>query len=97
MGYRLPSTSPKLPGKIKLVSFTDFCPYTVDLDYYKELRAEFDIHEWIDILLGAIDYNASGYAKDAFLKLTNDAFLWSELTEQYYEASAKDNTTCTSE
>ena len=55
LGYRLPSTSPKLPGKIKLVSFTDFCPYTVDLDYYKELRAEFDIHEWIDILLGAID------------------------------------------
>ena len=44
LGYRLPSTSPKLPGKIKLVSFTDFCPYTVDLDYYKELRAEF---EWI--------------------------------------------------
>ena len=64
LGYRLPSTSPKLPGKIKLVSFTDFCPYTVDLDYYKELRAEFDIHEWIDILLGAIDYNASGYADE---------------------------------
>lgn len=64
LGYRLPSTSSKLPGKIKLVSFTDFCPYTVDLDYYKELRAEFDIHEWIDILLGAIDYNASGYADE---------------------------------
>ena len=64
LGYRLPSTSPKLPGKIKLVSFTDFCPYTVDLDYYKELRAEFDIHEWIDILLAAIDYNASGYADE---------------------------------
>ena len=48
LGYRLPSTSPKLPGKIKLVSFTDFCPYTVDLDYYNELRAESDIHEWID-------------------------------------------------
>ena len=64
LGYRLPSTSPKLPGKIKLVSFTDFCPYTVDLNYYKELRAEFDIHEWIDILLGAIDYNAGGYADE---------------------------------
>ena len=25
LGYRLPSTSPKLPGKIKLVSFTDLC------------------------------------------------------------------------
>ena len=29
-------------------------------------------------------------SKDAFLKLMNDAFLRSELTKQYYEASAKD-------
>lgn len=29
-------------------------------------------------------------SKDAFLKLMNDAFLRSELTQQYYEASAKD-------
>ena len=36
-------------------------------------------------------------SKDVFLKLMNDAFLRSELTEQYYEASAKDNTTRTSE
>ena len=64
LGYRLPSTSPKLPGKIKLVSFTDFCPYTVDLDYYKELRAEFDIHEWIDVVIGAVDYNPDGYLDD---------------------------------
>ena len=64
LGYRLPSTSPKLPGKIKLVSFTDFCPYTVDLDYYKELRAEFDIHEWIDIVLMAVDYNPAGYVDE---------------------------------
>ena len=36
-------------------------------------------------------------SKDVFLKLMNDAFLRSELTEQYYEASAKDNTIRTSE
>ena len=36
-------------------------------------------------------------SKDAFLKLMNDAFIRSELTEQYYEASAKDNTIRTSE
>ena len=29
-------------------------------------------------------------SKEAFLKLMNDAFLRSELTKQYYEASAKD-------
>ena len=36
-------------------------------------------------------------SKDVFLKLMNDAFLRSELTEQYYEASAKDNTIRTSQ
>lgn len=64
LGYRLPDDILKLPGKIKLVSFTNFCPYTVDLDYYKDVRAEFSINEWLDVLLGAIDYNADGYDGD---------------------------------
>ena len=45
-------------GKIKLVSFKTFCPYRIDLEYYKDARNEFTIDEWIDILLGAVDYNA---------------------------------------
>ncbi len=49
-------------GKIKLTAFKTFCPYTIDLDYYKEARREFTIAEWIDVLLGAVDYNASGYS-----------------------------------
>lgn len=63
LGYRFPddTAKPKIPGKIKMTGFTNFCPYTVDLDYYKDARAEFTITEWIDVLLGAIDYNASGY------------------------------------
>lgn len=64
LGYRLPDESLKLPGKIKLISFTNFCPYTVDLDYYKDIRGEFTIGEWIDVLLGAIDYHSDGYEKD---------------------------------
>ena len=61
LGYRFPdeSAKPKIQGKIKLTGFTNFCPYTIDLDYYKDARAEFNISEWIDI--GAIDYNAEGY------------------------------------
>lgn len=69
LGYRLPDDTMKLQGKIKLVSFTNFCPYTVDIDYYKDIRAEFSVDEWIDVLLGAIDYNAAGY-KDDTQKLT---------------------------
>ena len=60
LGYRPPddTVKPRLSGKIKLVGFKNFCPYTVDLDYYKEMRSHFTIDEWIDVLLGAIDYNA---------------------------------------
>lgn len=70
LGYRFPDdlAKPKIPGKIRLTSFTNFCPYTVDVDYYKDARSEFTVSEWIDILLGAIDYNAAGY-KDEDEKL----------------------------
>lgn len=62
IGYRRPA-EPKEKGKIKLVSFQNFCPYTIDLDYYKEARKQFSVEEWIDVVLGAIDYNAAGYVK----------------------------------
>ena len=65
LGYRIPDETMKIPGKIKLISFTNFCPYTVDLDYYKDVRGEFTTDEWIDVLLGAIDYNADGYEDSA--------------------------------
>jgi len=64
LGYRLPDEIMKISGKIKLISFTNFCPYIVDLDYYKDVRSEFKTKEWIDVLLGAIDYNADGYEED---------------------------------
>jgi ATP-dependent Lon protease len=70
LGYRPPDKSMKLDGKIKLVSFKNFCPYTIDLDYYKDARKEFDTSEWLDVLLGAVDYNAEGYNGDEEKKLT---------------------------
>lgn len=57
-------------GKIKLLSFNSFCPYKIDLEFYKEARNEFTIEEWIDILLGAVDYNAKGYGGNEEKKLT---------------------------
>ncbi len=51
-------------GKIKLLSFKNFCPYEIDLDVYKEARKEFTVEEWIDVLLGAVDYNAAGYGSE---------------------------------
>ena len=70
LGYRQPDEDLKLKGKIKLTSFKAFCPYTIDIDYYKDVRNEFSTLEWIDILLGAVDYNATGYLDDEEKKLT---------------------------
>ncbi|MEG1926359.1 MAG: BREX system Lon protease-like protein BrxL [Ruthenibacterium sp.] len=66
LGYRQPddSVKPKIQGKIVLTGFTDFCPYMIDMDFYKDVRNEFTTDEWIDILLGAMDYNAEGYANE---------------------------------
>lgn len=61
LGYQFPDPGEKKSGRIKLVSFKDFCPYSVDLDDYKYAREEFTLDEWIDVILGAIDYNAEGY------------------------------------
>lgn len=63
LGYRPPDDSarPKIPGKIKLSGFKNFCPYTVDVEYFKDMRANFSTAEWVDVVLGAIDYNAAGY------------------------------------
>ena len=57
-------------GKIKLTDFKSFCPYTIDIEYYKDTRREFSTSEWLDVLLGAVDYNASGYLGDEEMKLT---------------------------
>jgi ATP-dependent Lon protease len=80
IGYRLPDDShmdlfrskakSANRGKIKLTAFKTFCPYTIDLDYFKEARREFTTAEWLDVLLGAVDYNASGYLGDEEKKLT---------------------------
>lgn len=65
LGYRAPDEVQKVKGKITLVGFKDFCPYQIDLDFYKDARAEFTIQEWLDVILGAIDYNADGYQEEA--------------------------------
>lgn len=68
IGYLYPMSA-KEKGKIKLASFQDFCPYEVDLDDYKFARKNFSINEWIDIILGAVDYNPAGY-QNVLQKLT---------------------------
>lgn len=71
LGYRPPDdTDSKSRGKIKLTAFKTFCPYTIDLEYFKDARREFTTSEWMDVVLGAVDYNAKGYLGDEEKKLT---------------------------
>lgn len=69
MGYQYPCDKPKVPGALKLEKYEKFDPYKVSLEDYKEMRKEFTIHEWIDVILSAIDYNPDGY-EDDIQKLT---------------------------
>ena len=66
LGYREPddNVTPKQSGKIKLLSFRNFCPYTIDVEAYKQVRRNFTVEEWIDVILGAVDYNAAGYKNE---------------------------------
>ena len=66
LGYQPPEGKEK--GKITLEGYQDFCPYGVDLDEFCSAREDFTLEEWVDIILGAVDYNAAGY-KDFSQKL----------------------------
>ena len=65
LGYR-PSIGKSLQdkGKIKLLAFKNFCPYTIDVEYYKDARRDFTTEEWLDVILGAVDYNPAGYRNE---------------------------------
>ena len=60
LGYLYPPDDKK-PGKIQMLDFHDFCPYSIDLDEFKDARTMFTFEEWVDIVLAAVDYNPKGY------------------------------------
>lgn len=51
----------KSNGFIKMIDYRPFCPYTVDLEEYKEGRKSFTTEEWINVLISAADYNFKGF------------------------------------
>jgi ATP-dependent Lon protease len=51
----------KNQGTLKLISYKPFCPYKVDLSYYRDARKKFTTQEWIDVIISAVDYNPNGY------------------------------------
>lgn len=60
LGY-MPPDEQRKKGKLTLLEYKNFCPYSVNLDAFRAAREKFSIEEWFDVLLGAIDYNPGGY------------------------------------
>ncbi len=56
-------------GVIQMIGYTPFQPYIIDIDFFRDVRKEFTINEWIDLLLLAVDYNPAGFL-DTRQKLT---------------------------
>ena len=47
---------------VEMVEYTPFKPYrSVDIDFFREARKAFSLHEWIDVLLSAMEYEAEGF------------------------------------
>ena len=61
LNWTMEGTASKPKGVITMIGYKPFCPYSVDLDFYRDARREFDIHEWIDVIISAVDYNPEGY------------------------------------
>jgi ATP-dependent Lon protease len=48
-------------GRVYMTDFKPFRPYQVDIEFFQEARKEFELEEWIDLLLMAVDYNPVGF------------------------------------
>jgi ATP-dependent Lon protease len=66
LGY-MPPEANKKNGRFTLLDYKNFCPYEVSLDAFREARTHFETEEWMDILLGAIDYNADGFVRSSLM------------------------------
>lgn len=66
LGY-MPPEGNKKNGRFTLLDFKNFCPYEVSVEAFREARTHFEIEEWMDILLGAIDYNADGFMRPSLM------------------------------
>jgi ATP-dependent Lon protease len=67
LGY-MPPEGNKKNGRFTLLDFKNFCPYKVNIDDFREARRNFEIEEWMDILLGAIDYNPDGFIRHGWIE-----------------------------
>jgi len=51
----------KEKGIIDIVDYKPFKPYEVDIEYFRDVRREFTLEEWIDLLIRSMEYNPDGF------------------------------------
>ncbi|MBU7048062.1 MAG: BREX system Lon protease-like protein BrxL [Theionarchaea archaeon] len=51
----------KEKGVIEIIEYKPFKPYEVDLEYYRSVRSEYSLEEWIDLLIRSMEYNPDGF------------------------------------
>ncbi|OAV64216.1 hypothetical protein Barb6XT_02888 [Bacteroidales bacterium Barb6XT] len=51
----------KDPGYIMMTDYKPFKPYSVSLDYFRNSRKNFDLKEWVDVLITAMEYEPDGF------------------------------------
>lgn len=56
-------------GVVSLTEFKPLCPYTFDLNEYRNSRKNFTVEEWIDVILAGLNFNPDNMDEDAKLTL----------------------------
>jgi len=49
-------------GHILITNYKPFKPYRINLEYYRESRSDFNLEEWIDLLIRSMEYNPLGFS-----------------------------------
>ena len=62
--WSMEGTTARPRGILKMIGYKPFCPYRIDLEFYREAHREFSVKEWIDVLINAVDYNPEGYTDE---------------------------------
>lgn len=56
-------------GIVQLSEFKPLCPYTYDLNSYRKNRKKFSVEEWVDILLGGLNFNSKSMTEEEKMTL----------------------------
>lgn len=49
-------------GYVELIDFKPFKPYDIDIEYFRNIRREFSLEEWANLLIRSMEYNPDGFS-----------------------------------